>query len=71
MSLVKRVNITSRKNVEVRFNVLNVFDPINFTPVAQVGSGATINQVTAAYTDASNTFDPGGRLGELVFRITW
>ena len=58
-------------NFELRFDVLNVFDNINFTPVANPGTAATIFQVTAAYTDASNTFDPGGRLGQMVFRINW
>jgi hypothetical protein len=31
----------------------------------------TINQVTSAYTDINNTFDPGGRIGQLSFRINW
>ena len=30
-----------------------------------------IFQTTSAYTDASNTYDPGGRLGQLMFRINW
>jgi hypothetical protein len=28
-------------------------------------------QVTAAYRDPDNTFDPGGRVGQLGFRINW
>jgi len=35
------------------------------------GSGATVFQTTSSYTDLSNTFDPGGRLGQLVFRPNW
>ena len=27
--------------------------------------------VTSAYTDSSNTYDPGGRLGQIMFRINW
>jgi hypothetical protein len=27
--------------------------------------------VTSAYTDASNTYDPGGRIGQLMFRFNW
>ena len=50
--------------------MLNVFDNINFNPVANPGTGATIFQVTSAYTDASNTYDPGGRLGQLMFAST-
>jgi hypothetical protein len=49
----------------------NVFDAINFTPVANPGTQASIFQVTAAYQDINNTFDPGGRVGEIVFRINW
>ena len=44
---------------------------INFNPVANPGSGATIFQTTSAYTDPSNTYDPGGRLGQIVFPINW
>ena len=35
------------------------------------GSGATINQVTGAYQDPNVTFDPGGRLMQLVFRLNF
>jgi len=61
-------------NVELRADVLNVFDNVNFTVTdasRTPGSGATIFQTNAAYTDLSNTFDPGGRLGQLVFRLNW
>ncbi len=58
-------------NFEVRFDLLNLFDNINFNPVANPGSGATIFKVTSAYTDASNTYDPGGRIGQLMFRFNW
>jgi hypothetical protein len=40
-------------------------------PTANPGSGATIFQVGSAYQDTSNTFDPGGRLGQIVWRINW
>jgi hypothetical protein len=53
---------------------LNVFDNVNFTPLALPAtnrSASTIFQVTEGYTDASNTFDPGGRLGQLVLRVSW
>jgi hypothetical protein len=71
VGLTKRFPIRGRTNFELRFDVLNVLDNINFNPAANPGSGATIFQVTSAYTDASNTFDPGGRLGMLVFRLNW
>ena len=37
----------------------------------EAGSGATINQVTQSYQDPNVTFDPGGRLMQLVFRINF
>ena len=69
--ITKKFPMGGTRNVEVRFDVLNLFDNINFNPVANPGSGASIFQVTSAYTDASNTYDPGGRLGQLMFRFNW
>jgi hypothetical protein len=74
IGVTKRVPIAGRVNFEVRADVLNVFDNINFTVTdasRTPGAGATIFQTNAAYTDVSNTFDPGGRLGQLVFRLNW
>jgi len=67
----KRFGTGGSTNIEVRFDLLNVFDAPNFTPVANPGTGATIFRVTAAYTDASNTYDPGGRIGQLTLRFNW
>jgi hypothetical protein len=67
----KRFPIRGAMNFEVRLDVLNVFDNINFNPVANPGSGASIFQTNSAYTDPSNTYDPGGRLGQLMFRFNW
>jgi hypothetical protein len=67
----KQFPIHGRTNFELKFDVLNVFNNINFDPVANPGSGATIFQTTTAYTDPSNTYDPGGRLGQIMFRINW
>jgi hypothetical protein len=69
--ITKKFGLGGTRNIEVRFDVLNLFDNINFDPVANPGSGATIFQTTSAYTDASNTYDPGGRLGQLMFRFNW
>ncbi|CAN5753761.1 hypothetical protein BH24ACI5_BH24ACI5_07730 [soil metagenome] len=82
MRIKKRVPITGRVNVEVMAEVLNVFDNINFHHggVAAGGNaGAVLNpnngentfRVTTAYTDINTTFDPGGRIGQLVWRINW
>jgi hypothetical protein len=71
MSVVKRLAITSRINLELRGEALNAFNNINFTPVAQASSSQTINQVTAAYRDTGNTQDFGGRMVQLAARISW
>ena len=59
------------KSFDLRPDVMNLFNAINFNAVAQAGSGATINQVTQSYQDPNVTFDPGGRLMQLVFRFNW
>ena len=69
--ITKKFPLGGTRNIEVRLDVLNLFDNINFNPVANPGTGASIFQVTSAYTDASNTYDPGGRLGQLMFRFNW
>jgi hypothetical protein len=71
MRLKKRFPFGRKANVEVDVEVLNVFDNINYNH--QFNPGATSNQlqVTTAYTDINTTFDPGGRIGQLVWRINW
>lgn len=59
------------RNFQLGVDALNVFNAIGFNAVAQASSTATINQVTSAYTDVNNTFDPGGRIGQLAFRFNW
>ena len=67
----KRFDVRGRMNIEVRFDVLNIFDNINFNPVTSPGTSVNIFKVTSAYTDASNTYDPGGRLGQFMLRFSW
>jgi hypothetical protein len=69
--VTKKFPLGGTRNVEVRFDVLNLFDNINFNPVANPGTSANIFIATSAYTDPSNTYDPGGRLGQLMFRFNW
>ena len=71
LSLVKRVKITERFNFELRAEMLNAFNHINFIGVTCASSSATCGQVTSAYTDPSNTQDPGGRLGQIVLRLNF
>ena len=69
--VAKRIDIAGTKNFEVRFDILNLFNNANFNPVANPGTGATIFRTTGAYQDPSNTYDPGGRIGQLMLRFNW
>jgi hypothetical protein len=71
IGVTKRFPLRGSVNFELRMDVLNVFDNVNFDLASGAGSVATIFQVGSAYRDPSNTFDPGGRLGQLVFRLNW
>ena len=54
VGLSKMFRLRGSTNIEIAFEMLNLLDNINFNPVANPGSGATIFQVTSAYTDANN-----------------
>jgi hypothetical protein len=69
--VTKRFPMGGPRNIEVRFDLLNLFDNVNFNPVSNPGSGANIFVATTAYRDPSNTYDPGGRLGQLMLRFNW
>ena len=75
--VAKQVGIGGSRNVEVRFDLLNLFDNPNYNPAgatgttSAAGTSATIFKTTSAYTDASNTYDPGGRIGQLMIRLNW
>jgi len=71
LNLKKRFQLGGKKSFDLGVDVLNLFNAINFNPVAQTGAGATINQVTQSYQDPGVTFDPGGRLMQLVFRVSF
>ena len=58
-------------NFELMAEVLNVFDTINFNHSVNFGGGEDTFRVTSAYTDINTTFDPGGRIGQLVWRVNW
>ncbi|MDQ3488058.1 MAG: TonB-dependent receptor, partial [Acidobacteriota bacterium] len=71
MRIKKRFPFGSRVNIEVMAEVLNVFDNINFNHNTDFDDGEDTFRVTTAYTDINTTFDPGGRIGQLVWRINW
>ena len=71
LNLRKRFTFSPNRSFDLAVDVMNIFNATNFTAVAQTGSGATINQVNQAYQDPNVTFDPGGRLLQLVFRFNF
>lgn len=71
VGITKKFKVRGRSNVELRLDLLNVLDNINFNPATEPGTAAAIFQSTSAYTDSSNTYDPGGRLGSLMIRFNW
>lgn len=79
MSAVKKIRFTERVNVEMRLEMLNIFNNINFlvgsagSDVNSVGNltSPAFGRMTAAYQDLSTTNDPGGRVGQLVLRVNF
>ena len=79
ISAVKKTKIGERVNVELRGELLNAFNNINFlvgSPNSDTNSvtnfsNAAFGQVTQAYNDQSTTYDPGGRLIQFVLRINF
>jgi hypothetical protein len=78
--VTKKFALGGTRNIEVRFDVLNLFDNINFNVFIpstdpnddELFFGDTrFGQVTSAYTDPSNTYDPGGRIGQFMLRFNW
>jgi Carboxypeptidase regulatory-like domain len=75
LSIIKKIQISERVNFELRGELINAFNNINFmnpTGTAFTSpTSLTFGQVTTAYSDSSNTNDPGGRLGQIVVRINF
>ncbi|MGQ0734633.1 MAG: TonB-dependent receptor domain-containing protein [Acidobacteriota bacterium] len=74
IGLTKKIPVGGNRSIEIRADILNVFDNVNFTVTdtsRTPGSGAGIFQTDAAYRDLNNTYDPGGRLGQLAIRFNW
>jgi hypothetical protein len=71
MSAVKRVKINERLNFELRGEILNAFNNINFFGVTCAASSDTCGEVTSAYRDVNNTQDPGGRMIQIVARFNF
>jgi len=71
MSVKKTFPFAKRANFQLEVDILNVFNAIDFNPVISTSTNQNNWRVTSAYSDISNTFDPGGRIGQLAFRVNW
>lgn len=75
LSVKKRFPFARRGSFDFDINVLNVFGAIDYNSVFPTTNAnlASADQyrVTTAYADINNTYDPGGRIGMLVFRVNW
>jgi hypothetical protein len=73
MRLNKRFPFGQKASFDLGIEVLNVFDNINFNYATNENPDTSSDtfRVTSAYTDINTTFDPGGRIGQLVLRFSW
>jgi hypothetical protein len=74
-SAKKRVPFAKRSSFEFELDLLNVFDAIDYNAVFPNSNANLASpdqyRVTTAYADFNNSYDSGGRIGQLVFRINW
>ncbi|HWI17827.1 MAG TPA: TonB-dependent receptor, partial [Vicinamibacterales bacterium] len=74
LGVTKKIRLGGNRSLELRADLLNAFDNVNFLIVdasRTPGSGAGIFQTDSAYRDLDNTYDPGGRLGQIAIRFNW
>jgi len=71
LRIKKSFPFLSRGSLEVDIEALNAFQNINFSHNLSPGEGTGTFQVTSAATDINTSGDPGGRVGQIVFRINW
>ena len=71
VGVTKKFPIRGATNFEVRLDVLNLFNNINFDNETTLNDDEDLFQTSGFYDDPSNTYDPGGRIGQIMFRINW
>jgi hypothetical protein len=74
IGLGKRLDLTKRVYGEFRVDALNVLNNIDFFGTANIGntlSSFELSSALGAYRDSSNTQDPGGRIIQLSFRVSF
>jgi hypothetical protein len=70
--MTKKFPFMSRASADLSIEFMNVFNTVNENAVLNPGTGATIFQVTSGYRDTGvDVNDPGGRIGQIVWRISW
>jgi len=69
LSAKKRYPFARHGSFDIELDALNLFNAVDFNSNPSSTGGS--NVITSAYQDISNTFDPGGRLLQLVFRVNW
>ncbi len=72
-SFKKRFPFGRGASFDLQLDLLNAFDNVNFTPTFDVtpANNGTAFLITSGYTDINTTFDPGGRIGQIVWRVNW
>jgi hypothetical protein len=72
-SFKKRFPFGRGASFDLQLDLLNALDNVNFNPTFDVTPAAntTAFQITSGYTDINTTFDPGGRIGQIVWRVNW
>ena len=71
MAFVKRFTLGKRARLEARMDLYNVFDAVNFNPVAGLGSTVAGWEVTSAWTDVNASQYAGGRMTQFGLRFSW
>jgi hypothetical protein len=71
LSFRKRIGLAGAKSVDIQIDLLNAFGAKMLNPVFNPGSGATIFRVTSGVTGGNATFEPGGQVGQLMFRVNF
>jgi hypothetical protein len=74
LSFKKRFPFAQRASVDFQVDLLNIFGAIDYNAVFPSTANLTNSgsfRVTTAYADLNNSYDPGGHVGQLVFRLNW
>ena len=72
-SFRKRFPFGRGASFDLQLDLLNALNNVNFNPTfdATPAANTTAFQITSGYTDINTTFDPGGRIGQIVWRVNW